>query len=286
MRKFAFVIYRKWAYEILKNIKEFRNEYNEFEIPILITTPTKEFSLPDDTKVYVTDGSNSEKIYEILQSNKIDVVLFYGWSWIVEERILDNFLCLCLHPSPLPKYRGGTPIQQQILNGEKRSAVSVFKMSEGVDSGDIYMQLPMSLEGDINDLFKRMIDLGTKITKKFVVDFIAGKLKFTPQKDLNKYPPFKRREPQDSQIKLDDIERKSFEDIYNLVRGLLDPFPNAYILLNSQKLTIQGIKKYKKINKKDLVISRETRGLMKDRDYFFQVSDGYVKLVKYKLENL
>ena len=47
-----------------------------------------------------------------------DIVLFYGWSWKVSEKLINKFDCLMLHPSPLPKYRGGSPIQNQIRSCE------------------------------------------------------------------------------------------------------------------------------------------------------------------------
>ena len=45
-----------------------------------------------------------------------------------------------LHPSPLPKFRGGSPIQNQIIRGEKISAVTIFKINKIIDGGDIYFQ--------------------------------------------------------------------------------------------------------------------------------------------------
>ena len=70
-----------------------------------------------------------------------------------------------LHPSPLPKYRGGSPIQNQIINGEKNSAVTLFKMTRNLDDGDIYKQIPFSLKGSLDDIFNRIIKLGYWLLK-------------------------------------------------------------------------------------------------------------------------
>ena len=59
-----------------------------------------------------------------------DMILWYGWSWIISEKIIENYFCVMLHPSPLPKYRGGSPIQNQIIRGEKYSKVTLFKMTK------------------------------------------------------------------------------------------------------------------------------------------------------------
>ena len=171
MKRIAFVIYRKWAYEIFQNILAFQAENPNFKVSALIITPSAEFrakELKNFEKIFILEGDDNDKINSILVKNEIDVVCYYGWSWIVKEPILSKFICLCLHPSLLPKYRGGTPIQHQIINNELNSGVSVFRMKGGIDDGDIYKQLPMSLSGALSDIFTRMTDLGTIITKQFI----------------------------------------------------------------------------------------------------------------------
>ena len=61
--------------------------------------------------------------------------MFYGWSWIVSKDLIENFTCLMLHPSPLPLYRGGSPLQNQIIEGKKTSKVSIIIMTEELDAG-------------------------------------------------------------------------------------------------------------------------------------------------------
>lgn len=274
--KLAFIIYRKWAFEIFKRINNSCNSY------ILITTKEHEFSITEAKKyaaVYLVNGNDNEKIYQLLKKNKIDTALFYGWSWIVNSKLLDNFLCLCLHPSPLPKYRGGTPIQHQILNKEKKSAVSVFKMGNGIDDGDIYMQLPMSLSGDINDIFNRMTSLGVKITMKFRKEYEKNKVVFTPQKNLSKYPAFKRRKPVDSEIKAEKLKDITFEDFNNLVRGLLDPFPNAYFIYKGKKVSILKVKKVKNIKSNANIANFKG-------DFLLKLKDSFARIIDYKTSNL
>lgn len=274
--KIAFVIYRNWAFEIVKKIKVPKADI------FIITTKDREFSLTKAKKhaqVKAIDGNNNEEIFTTLKKFKAGVVFFYGWSWIVKDEILENFLCFCLHPSLLPKYRGGSPIQHQLIRREKKSAVTVFKMSKQIDAGDIYMQLPMSLSGDINDIFKRMTNLGIKITKKFISDYKKGDIKLTPQKQSQRYPSFKRRVQKDSEIKTENLKDMIFEDLNNLVRGLLDPFPNAYFIFDGKKVSILKVKKVKKINSEENVINSK-EGL------FLRLRDGYAKIVTYKtIEN-
>ena len=101
---------------------------------------------------------DSEKLIDF----KPDLILWYGWSWLVDNIFVDEYTSIMLHPSPLPKYRGGSPIQNQIINGEKNSAVTLFKMTRELDDGDIYKQLPFSLKGSLDDIFDRITKLGYK----------------------------------------------------------------------------------------------------------------------------
>ena len=79
--------------------------------------------------------------------------------------VIENFICLCLHPSKLPQFRGGSPIQNQVLNGVTDSAVSVIRMSKIFDAGPLYKQESLSLTGTIDEILIRMTSLGRSITE-------------------------------------------------------------------------------------------------------------------------
>ena len=115
--------------------------------------------LSDEHNFFIVK-SKQEYNPEKLISFKPDLILWYGWSWIVEDRFVEQYNSIMLHPSPLPKYRGGSPIQNQIINGEEISSVTLFKMNKNLDSGDIYKQLTFSLTGKLDDILKRITTLG------------------------------------------------------------------------------------------------------------------------------
>ena len=160
---------------------------------------------------------------DALRDFKPDLVLFYGWSWIVPEQLLEDFRCLMLHPSPLPKYRGGSPIQNQIIAGEIKSKVSIFIMNNEIDAGDIVAQESLSLEGTITEIFNRIEALGTQLT----TDILQKSFNTTPQ-NHNEATYCKRRKPADSEITLDELSGKSADYLYNKIRMLADPYPNAF----------------------------------------------------------
>ena len=200
--KIICVTYRNWASQIYRMLEEVYKEDHSF-----LTINSKENY--DDTLVY-----NFEP----------DLILWYGWSWRIPENMVNKYHCLCLHPSPLPLYRGGSPIQNQIISGEKKSAVTIFKMDSGVDTGDIIRQLPMSLEGNVEVIFERMTNLGFAMT----CDILENNPQAEVQ-DHSKASTVKRREKKDSEITLNEIQEKPANYIYNKIRMLTGPYPNAYL---------------------------------------------------------
>ncbi len=161
---------------------------------------------------------------EVLSDFRPDLVLFYGWSWHVDEKIIKDYKCLMLHPSPLPRYRGGSPIQNQIINGEKNSKVSIFLMNTEIDAGDIVAQENISLEGSIHEIFSRIEDAGLRLTLKLIDVGINP----VPQ-NHGDATYCKRRSPEDSEITLEELSVKNANYLFNKIRMLADPYPNAFI---------------------------------------------------------
>jgi methionyl-tRNA formyltransferase len=171
---------------------------------------------------------------DVLEDFKPDLVLFYGWSWIVTADLLERHTCLMLHPSPLPRYRGGSPIQNQIIAGETSSKVSLFVMTDKLDAGDLVGQQDLSLTGTLDDIFKRIENSGFELTLQLLEHGIHR----VPQN--NSVATYcKRRTPSDSEITAEELASQPAEYLYNKIRMLADPYPNAYILTaDGKKLVI------------------------------------------------
>ena len=166
--------------------------------------------------------------FNCLKTIKPDLVFFIGWSEIVPKEIINTYTCICLHPSKLPKYRGGSPIQHQIINGETESSVSFFIMDNGIDTGDIIEQNDFSLLGILDDIFNRIVNISIESINKIINDYINNNITTYPQDNTNS-TFFKRRKPHESEITQEEIKNKSAVYIYNKVRALSDPYPNAFI---------------------------------------------------------
>ena len=199
--------YRSWALGIYYNLKK---KLSNHRIKIL---------------------KKKKKInYKLIKKFNPDFILFYGWSWIVDEKIYKNYTSLMLHPSDLPNFRGGSPIQNQIINGVKKSAVTIFKINNIIDGGPIFKKKKLFLTGGINKIFNQIEKIGTNLT----IEIIRGKYKLRNQ-NLNNSIVFKRRSPKDSEITLKEIKDKTGEYLLNKIQMLEDPYPNAFIKTKDNK---------------------------------------------------
>lgn len=204
--KIACVGYRNWALRIYRNIQK----VSEHEF--LFIENEVDFS--------------EKKIYEF----KPDLVLFYGWSKIISDEIIQDFICLMLHPSDLPKYRGGSPIQNQIINGVEQTKISIFRINSEIDAGDIVAKAPLDLSGSLNDIFERITDAGTKLT----IEFLSNGMEFSPQ-DHSQATYYKRRRPEESEITIHELQNCNSKYLFNKIRMLDDPYPNAFIACSDGK---------------------------------------------------
>lgn len=210
--KIVCVGYREWAMEIYQRLRLFYGNRHDF---VLV-----------DKKTYSED---------LLDQENPDLVLFYGWSWKISSPIIEKYMCLMLHPSPLPKYRGGSPIQNQIINGETQSAVTIIEMTDKLDAGDILAQESISLDGNIKEILKRLTRVGTRLTKRI----ISGNTTRRKQNE-NEATFYNRRKEEDNEITVNEILSQDSQYLHNKIRMLGDPYPYAYIkTVDGKKLLIK-----------------------------------------------
>ena len=159
-------------------------------------------------------------------------IFFPDWSWIVPQTIIENYKCVCFHESDLPKFRGGSPIQNQIIRGIKRTKTTAFFMNNKIDSGNILLKKSLSLHGTLDEIFQRMI----KNDYEMIIKIIKGNYEI--QKQIGHPTYYKRRKPEQSELDLN----KSKEYIYNFIRMLSDPYPNAFTKIGKHKIIFKSAK--------------------------------------------
>jgi methionyl-tRNA formyltransferase len=188
-------------------------------------------SIQIHSNVKIIDIITSHEEYIQKENNfteEIDIILFIGWSWIIPKETTDKFLCLGIHPSNLPYFRGGSPLQHQIIAGIEKSKVTLMTLSsEKLDAGDIWIQEDLDLLGDtMIEIFDNLIHSSIKLINSFFDKYP----KIDPHEQNTKLGSyFKRRLPMQSQLTKDQIQNMSLKQLYNYIRALTDPYPNAYI---------------------------------------------------------
>lgn len=148
-----------------------------------------------------------------------------------------------LHGSLLPQYRGAAPINWAVINGEKETGVTTFKLKHEIDTGDILLQESFAIgenetAGEVHD---RMKEIGAQLLVKTVKGLADESLKEVPQV----FDATLKHAPKifTDTCKIDF--NKTADELYNLIRGL-SPFPGAFTLLNGK--TFKIYKSEKEIN--------------------------------------
>ena len=166
--------------------------------------------------------------FDIIYSKIWSFGIVCGWRSLIPIELDRQFQfgLLAAHDSLLPKYRGFAPLNWAIINGEKETGVTLFRISDGeVDSGNILHQEKVTIE--INDY---AIDVYEKITQatiniyfKFLNDFENGVIKYLEQNE-NEATYTCKRNPEDGEINWN----MSSSNLYNFIRGLAHPYPGAF----------------------------------------------------------
>ena len=168
-----------------------------------------------------------------LDQFKPDYVFFTHWNWIVKDEIHERFKCIVFHTAPLPYGRGGSPIQNLILDGVDKAPVCAIKMTRELDSGPIYASSTISLAGSLKDIFSRI--------NVAINDLIKEIIERNPSAAPQRGEPhtFKRLTFEDNEIP----EGLELEEIYDRIRMVdHDEYPNAYITYDNMKIEFSDAK--------------------------------------------
>ncbi|MBG9376138.1 methionyl-tRNA formyltransferase [Panacibacter sp. DH6] len=183
-----------------------------------------------------------------------------------------------VHGSLLPQYRGAAPINWAIINGEKETGVTTFKLQHEIDTGNILLQrtIPIHENETAGELHDKMKEVGAALLVETIQKLAGGKLAEAPQKVVSndlKHAPKLFTET----CKIDWT--KSVDDIHNLIRGL-SPFPGAYTMLNGKTFKIY------KSSKEKTVLNDAAGSVTTDHKTYikFACKDGYIYANDIQLE--
>ena len=202
----------------------------------LLPTPVKKRAQELGIKVLQPLKATDPAFIEEIKAMEPDVCVVCAYGKILRKVFLDipEYGVINIHASLLPKYRGSAPIQWSIINGDKKTGITIMQLDEGMDTGDMLMQkeIEISPEETGGSLFEKLKDMGGPMCHEVLMQIEAGTAKPVKQDDsLAVKAPMLTKE-----MGLLDFT-KTAEELSNLVRGLY-PWPGAYVFINGKMLKI------------------------------------------------
>ncbi len=200
-------------------------------------TPVKEAALKHGLQVYQPRKVREESFQEVLRELAPEVIVVVAFGQIIPKSILElpKYGCLNVHASLLPKYRGAAPIQWAVIDGEKTAGVTIMKMDEGLDTGDMYSvaEIPLSADETGGSLFDKLSSLGAELLADTLPKVAAGELTAVPQPEESPTEYARMISKEDGRI---DWCRPA-EELERRIRGVI-PWPGAFSRLNNKTLKI------------------------------------------------
>ena len=201
-----------------------------------VFSPVKEASVAAGIPVLQPERIKRPEETAKLLDYPADIYVVAAFGQILSKEILDQprYGCINVHASLLPKYRGASPIQRVILDGEKETGITIMQMNEGLDTGDILYQKKLELAPDetFETLHDRLMELGGQTLTEALPLIEAGKITPVKQDDsASCYAPLIKKE--DGLIDW----KKTSGQISSQVRAF-NPWPGAFTHIGGKLLKV------------------------------------------------
>lgn len=185
--------------------------------------------------VYAPSKTNAPDFIDLIRKLSPDLILSFYYRRLLSRELLaiPRVGGINLHGSLLPKYRGRSPVNWVLVNGEKETGVTLHYMVEKADAGDIIAQraVPIDIEDTALSLFQKMTAAAARLFKETYPLIKAGTAPRIPQ-DSRLATIFGGRKPEDGKI----LWEWPAVAIYNLIRAVTHPYPGAFTFYNGRKL--------------------------------------------------
>ena len=200
----------------------------------LVNTPIKEVALKHNIPVFQPEKIRVD--YQDVIDLGADIIVTCAYGQIIPKEILDapRLGCINVHGSLLPKLRGGAPIHWSIINGDKKTGMTIMYMDVKMDSGDIISQRETEIldSDNLESLYDRMSLIGRDLLLDTMPSIIDGTNSRTKQNEEEVTFGFNvKREEEHIDF------NKSSREVFNLIRGLC-PVPGAYVVLDGNEMKI------------------------------------------------
>lgn len=230
----------------------------------------KEYALQQNLTILQPDKLKNPSFLEDLRNLKADLQVVVAFRMLPE--IVWNMPpmgTINLHGSLLPKYRGAAPINWAVINGEKETGVTTFKLKHDIDTGDILLQdsMPIGPEETAGDVHDRMKEIGAALLLRTIRELAAKSITEKPQDQFSGEHTHAPKIFTDTcRINWNDAA----EQIHNRVRGL-SPYPAAFTTLQDKMFKIYACRFR-------TTVPKEKPGtvLMDEGNLAFACTNGYV----------
>lgn len=237
---------------------------------VLTPPPVKVKALELGIPVLQYDKIKVEGVEDLKALNP-DLMITCAFGQILSQEILDipKLGVINIHASLLPKYRGASPINFAILNGEKTTGITVMKTDIGIDTGDMIYKEEISINDDetAGELFERLSILGANCIEKVLNNLLDGKMPLEKQVESDAtYTKIIKKE----MAKIDFS--KNAKDVVNTIRAF-NPSPVAFTFLNGEIFKIYSAKETEDSGKAGTII-------VSDKRLVVACGEGAVELLK------
>jgi len=247
----------------------------------LTESAVKKYAVENGLKVLQPEKLKNPEFLAALKSLNADLQIVVAFRMLPE--IVWNMTPLGtinVHGSLLPQYRGAAPINWAVINGEKETGVTTFKLKHEIDTGDILLQesLPIGEDETAGEVHDRMKEIGAKVLVETVKGLAENRIAEQPQ-TLNLQPSTLHHAPKIHTDTCIIHWDRPVETVHNLIRGL-SPYPGAFTTLNEKILKVFR-------SKKEITYPKSTEGDYETdgRTYLkFACADGYLHLLEVQLE--
>lgn len=161
---------------------------------ILTPPPVKQCAEKYNIPIFQPDKLKQSNAVEIIKNLGADLIVVVAYGKLLSKEILEctKYGCINVHASLLPEYRGAAPIQWAVIDGKEKTGVSIMKMNEGLDTGDVILcdETQIDINETAPQLFERLSYIGSKLLPKAIDMIDSGSVKLTKQNDaLATYAP-------------------------------------------------------------------------------------------------
>lgn len=150
----------------------------------IVFSPVKKFGLEHDLPVYQWTKISRDGVEELKAINP-DIMVTASYGQLLSQEIIDipRYGVINIHGSLLPKYRGASPVQSAIINGETETGITIMKTEAGLDTGDIinFCKTKINEDETAGELMDRLAILGADLLIKTLDEIEQGKAKYIPQ---------------------------------------------------------------------------------------------------------